>query len=296
VNRGVLLALAAYAVYAWGDGLIKSFGGELSVFEIGFFNILFASIFLFFLKPEGESWKGFWRMSRPWAVQARAFSGVAAGVGSVYAFTTIPMAEVYALMFLAPLLVTLLSIVFLKEQVGPWRWAAVLIGFCGVLLVVRPGFRALELGHLAAFIVAFLGASTIILMRSLQEERQTTILGMLAAYSLIFNGVAAAVTSSFTMPGWQVWVLLALSGLCTAGGHRLQLLATRHSPANLIAPTHYSQIAWAVVIGAAFFNEYPDWLSVAGMVIVIASGLLTLVREKIRLGTVRWNPFSRNRL
>lgn len=296
VNTGVLLALAAYAVYAWGDGLIKSFGGELSVFEIGFFNILFASFFLFFLKPEGESWNGFWRMKRPWAVQARALSGVGAGVLSVYAFTTIPLAEVYALMFLAPLLVTLLSIVILKEKVGPWRWLAVAMGFCGVLLVVRPGFRTLELGHLAAFIVAFLGASTIILTRSLQEERQTTILGMLACYTILFNGVAAAVTSSFTLPNWQVWVLLILSGACTAGGHRLQLLAVRHSPANLIAPTHYSQIVWAVIIGAAFFNEYPDWISVAGLAVVVGSGLLTLVREKIRLGTVRWNVLSRNRL
>jgi drug/metabolite transporter (DMT)-like permease len=296
VNSGILLALAAYAVYAWGDGIIKSFGGQLSVFEIGFFNILFASIFLFFLKPDGEQWYGFWRMRRPWAVQARALSGLAAGIGSVYAFTTIPLAEVYALMFLAPLLVTLLSIVILKEQVGPWRWLAVAAGFCGVLLVVRPGFRTLELGHLAAFIVAFLGASTIILMRSLQGEKQTTMLGMLAGYSLAFNGVAAAATSSFTMPSWEVWLLLVLSGACTAGGHRLQLLATRHSPANQIAPTHYSQMIWAVVIGASFFNEYPDWVSIAGLAIVAGSGLLTLVRERIRLGTVRWNPFSRNRL
>ncbi len=296
MNSGIILALAAYAVYAWGDGIIKSFGGQLSVFEIGFFNILFASVFLFLLKPEGESWRGFWRMNRPWAVQARALFGVGAGVLSVYAFTTIPLAEVYALMFLAPILVTLLSIVFLKERVGPWRWLAVVMGFCGVLLVVRPGFRALELGHLAAFVVAFFGASTIILMRSLQRERQTTILGMLAVYSLVFNGVAALATSTFTPPDWKVWVLLAASGLCTAGGSRLQLLAVRRSPANLIAPTHYSQIVWAVIIGAAFFNEYPDWLSVVGMAVVVASGLLTLMREKVRLGFVRWNPFSRTRL
>jgi drug/metabolite transporter (DMT)-like permease len=295
VNSGIVLALAAYAVYAWGDGIIKSFGGELSVFEIGFFNILFAILFLLFVKPEGERWYGFWRMNRPWAVQARALFGVGAGVLSVYAFTTIPLAEVYALMFLAPLLVTLLSIVFLKEKVGPWRWFAVVLGFCGVLLVVRPGFRALELGHLAAIVVAFFGASTIILMRSLQHEKQTTILGMLAVYSIVFNGAAMLATSTFTWPDWKVWLLLVASGICTANGHRLQLLAVRRSPANLIAPMHYSQIVWAVIIGAAFFNEYPDWLSVVGMSIVIASGLLTLLREQVRLGFVR-NPFSRTRL
>ncbi|WP_274626658.1 DMT family transporter [Arvimicrobium flavum] len=295
MKSGVLLALAAYAIYAWGDGFIKALGGHLSVFEIGFFNILFAGIFLVFLTPDGERWHGFWRMQRPWAVHARALSGLASGVLSVYAFTTIPLAETYALIFLAPLFVTLLSIVVLKEHVGPWRWAAVVAGFCGILLVVRPGFRALELGHFAALAVAFLAAVTIVLMRSLAQEKQTTMLGVLVGYGLIFNGVAAAATS-FTLPDWPILVLLAISGVCTAVGHRLQLLATRLSPANQIAPTHYSQIVWAVIIGAAFFAEYPDWLSLVGLVVVGGSGLLTLVREKVRLGTVRWNPFSRNRL
>jgi drug/metabolite transporter (DMT)-like permease len=295
VKSGIILALAAYAVYAWGDGMIKAVGGRLSIFEIGFFNILFAGIFLFFLKPEGERWLGFWRMERPWAVHARALSGLVAGVFGVYAFTTIPLAEVYALIFLAPLFVTLLSIVILKEKVGPWRWAAVVAGFAGVMLVVRPGFRALELGHFAALMVAFLAAFTIILMRSLAEEKQTTMLGVLVAYGLVFNGIAAAATS-LTLPDPKLLGLLALAGACTAAGHRLQLLATRRSPANQIAPTHYSQIVWAAVIGATFFAEYPDWITLAGLAVVGGAGLLTLVREQTRLGTVRWNPFSRNRL
>lgn len=296
MNSGILLALAAYAVFAWGDGIIKGFGGHLSVFAIGFFNVLFAGLFLLLLRPDGESWHGFWRMQRPWAVHARAISGLVAGVLSVYAFTTVPLAEAYALIFLAPIFVTLLSVVILKESVGPWRWLAVVMGFAGVLLVVRPGFRALEPGHLAALAVAFLAAVTIILMRSLAQERQTAILGVLVAYALVVNGLAAAATATLRLPDWWLLLLLVASGLCTAGGHRLQLLATRLVPANQIAPTHYSQIVWAVAIGAIFFNEYPDWISLAGMGVVAASGVLTLVRERIRLGTVRWNPFSRNRL
>ena len=208
---------------------------------------------------------------------------------------TVILAEVYALIFMAPLFVTLLSIVFLKEQVGPWRWFAVIAGFAGVLLVVRPGFRELELGHFAALIVAFLAAATIILMRSLAQERQTTMLGVLVGYGLIFNGLFAAATS-FTLPGWSTLGLLILVGACTACGHRLQLLATRRAPANQIAPTHYSQMIWAVIIGAAFFNEFPDLFTLAGLAVIGLSGLLTLVRERIRLGTVRWNPFARNRL
>jgi len=295
VKSGIVLALLAYAVYAWGDGLIKGMGGQLSVFEIGFFNILVAGVFLLLFPPPGEQWRGFWRAARPWSVHARAASGTAAGMGSVFAFTTIPLAEAYALIFLAPLFVTLLSIVMLKEKVGAWRWAAIVAGFCGVLLVVRPGFRELQLGHLAGVVVALLAALSVVLMRSLAAEKQTTMLGVLVSYGLVFNGIAVVLTAQdFKLPGWEIPVMLLLAGACTAVGHRLQLLATRLSPANDIAPTHYSQIVWAVVIGAAFFAEYPDALSFAGLALVAGSGLLTLMRERVRLGQVRW--LWRNRL
>lgn len=295
MNTGVLLALAAYAVYAWGDGLIKFLGGDLTIFQIGFFNILFSGLFLVLVKPTGEDWRNFWQMRRPLRVHARAAIGMAAGILSVYAFTSIPLTEVYALLFLAPLFVTLLSIVFLKERVGVWRWLAVLAGFLGVLMVVKPGLRALELGHLAALGGALCAALSIILMRTMAGERQTAVLGMLVAYGLAFNGAAAAYTG-FAVPSWPILGILLLTGACTAAGSRLQFLATRHSPANLIAPTHYSQMIWAVLIGAAFFNEFPDAVSLMGLLIIAAAGLLTLLREQIRLGYVRFNRATRGRL
>lgn len=296
VKSGVPLALAGYAIYAWGDGLIKSLGGQLSIFEIGFFNILFAGIFLAIFKPRGEPWSGFWTMQRPWAVNARAMLGVVAGVLSVYAFTSIPLAEVYALVFMAPMLVTVLSTVILKEQVGIWRWSAVVAGFIGVLMVVRPGVRVLELGHFAAFGAALVAASSIILTRSLAGERQSTILGLLAIYAILFNGTAAVLTGSFTWPGWELLGVLVLAGACTAGGNRLQLMSLIRSPASVIAPTHYSQMIWAVLIGALFFQELPDALTIAGLVVIAAAGMLTFMRERIRLGRVRWHRVSRGRL
>lgn len=295
VNPGVFLALSAYAVYAWGDALIKSIGGQLSVFEIGFFMALFTAIFLVLFKPRGETWRGFWRTDRPIAVHGRAISGLMGGVLGIFAFTSIPLAETYALIFVAPLFVTLLSVVLLKERVGPWRWAAVVGGFIGVLLVVRPGFRALELGHLAALTVALLGATTIILTRSLAREKPPTMLGVLICYVLAFNA-AMVLATGITIPPPFVLLTLALIGACTAAGHRLQLAAIQRADANRIAPTHYSQMLWAVLLGAVFFNEFPDWMTYAGLAVIAASGLLTLLREQIRLGRVRWNRFTRNRL
>ena len=296
MNNGILLALIAYAVYSWGDAAIKALGAGLSVFEIGFYMTLVSAVCIALTTPKDEKLLHFWRMHRPWAVQARALSGTAASVLSVIAFTTIPLAEVYALIFLAPLFVTLMSMFLLKEQVGPWRWFAIIAGFAGVLLVVRPGFRELEVGHIAAVVVALLAAFSVILMRSLSSrETRTTMLGFLMLYIIGFNGVAMLVTGART-PTLEEAAILLVAGIFAATGNILLLRATRFAPANQLASTHYSQIVWAVVLGALFFQEEPDLLAILGLAIIGSSGLLTVARERIRLGTVRWNPFSRNRL
>ena len=297
MTNGIVLALLAYATYAWSDAAIKALGGSMSVFQIGFFQLTIAgSLLVLLTRPEGNGWRDFWRMNHPLPVQARAVIGLVAGMIGVYAFTTIPLAEVYALAFLSPLFVTILSMVFLKEQIGPWRWAAVIIGFLGVLVVVRPGFRALELGHAAALMMAILSAASIILQRSLaSRERTTTILGYLILYAVLFNGVATTITG-FEVPQWNEAAILMVAGAGAASGHIFLMRAIRLAPVNQLAPTHYSQIAWAVLLGAFLFNEQPDIWSVIGLAVIAFSGLLTVARERIRLGTVRWNPFGRTRL
>ena len=297
MNNGILLALLAYAVYSWSDASIKALGGGMPVFEIGFFIMLVCSICIVLTTPKDENWLHFWRMKRPCAVQARAISGAAASMLGVVAFTTIPLAEVYALVFLAPLFVTLLSLFVLKEHVGPWRWFAVVAGFAGVLLVVRPGFRELEIGHFAALVIALLAAVSVILMRSLSaNETRTSMLGFLMLYAVAFNGIAMLFARSFVVPTVAQAAIIVMAGVFAAAGNICLLTATRHAPANQLAPIHYSQIVWAVIIGALVFDELPDVLSVTGLAIIAGSGLLTIAREKIRLGAVRWNPFGRNRL
>ncbi|NTJ44517.1 DMT family transporter [Agrobacterium larrymoorei] len=295
MHKGFLLGLLAYASFSWGDATIKSLGHQVSVFEIGFFSILSSAAVIFFTKPKHERWREFWRMDRPLAVHGRAISGLFAGILGIYAFTTLPLAEAYALIFLSPLFVTILSALLLKEDIGLWRWSAVLAGIVGVFLVVRPGFKTLELGHLAAIGVALLAAMTIVILRSLAgREKRTSIMGVLLIYGLTFNGIAAIPT--FQTPNVHQIGAFIFIGICTALGQLTLLTATKIAPASQIAPSHYSQILWAVGIGAFFFGEYPDKLAIFGLVVIAGAGLLTMVREKIRLGLVRWNPFFRNRL
>lgn len=283
MNNGVVFALLAYTAYSCSDASIKMMSGKAGVFEIGFFIFLFAGLALAPVRLNGERWVDAWRMRRPWTVLTRAFVGITSGAFATLAITTIPFAEVYAIVFLSPFFVTLMSIVFLKEKVGLWRWASLVFGFLGVLLVVRPGFKVLELGHLAALVVALLAGTSVILSRSLAgAERHTSIVGAVIVYGVLFNGTAAIVTGGFTIPapGHLVWLVLA--GMFSAAGQVLLLRATQHAPASIVAPTHYSQIVWGIVLGAALFQEYPDWLAIAGLVVVGASGLLTIMRERIK--------------
>jgi drug/metabolite transporter (DMT)-like permease len=295
LNNGVVLALLAYAVYSFSDASIKALSGELGVFQIGFWLFVVAGLALLTTRPKGERWRDALKMRRPWMVQARATTGIISGAFSVLAFTSIPFAEAYALIFLSPFVVTLLSIIFLKEQVGIWRWASLVTGFLGVLLVVRPGFRELEIGHLAAFFVAVLAAISVILSRTLAgEERHTSILGAVVVYGLVFNGGAALATGQLALPTGYQAIWLTAAGLFSAVGQVCLLRATQLIPASLVAPTHYSQIAWGIVLGAAFFSEIPDWLAITGLVVVGASGLLTVFRERVR--RVRVQPGRIDRL
>lgn len=277
-----LLALLAYAAFSFTDASVKAAGGHLSVFETAFIVNVFAGGTLIVTRHPNERWRDFWRTGHGLAVHGRAVCGVIASLCGVYAFTTIPLAHAYALIFLAPLFVTIMSALVLKEHVGPWRWSAVLIGFFGVLLVVKPGYQPFEAGHLAAVGTGLGTGTAIILLRRVGGKVKTTsILGTLIVYLLCLNAVAM-LFRGVSMPDWRTLGLLGFSGICYGLGQWAFVMAARYGNANQIAPMHYSQLAWAVAFGVLIFGEYPDMLALVGIFIIAAAGLVTVVRERIR--------------
>lgn len=278
--KGVALALLAYAAFSSGDALVKSLRGSLSVFEVGFFMTLVGCVFAVAAKPRGERWAEVLRPRRPWAVQARAACSIVAGWLGIHAFTTLPFADAYALIFLVPLFVTLFSAVR-GEAIGPWRWGAVLVGFAGVLLVVRPGFETFETGHLAAIGVAAASATGIIILRTVAAgERRSTIVTISMGYGLIANSIAMA--WSFRPPTTEELVRLGIAGVAASIGQFALVAAAARAPASQVAAMQYSQMFWAIGIGMAFFAEYPDAATLGGLAVIAGAGLLTLVREQIR--------------
>jgi drug/metabolite transporter (DMT)-like permease len=279
---GVAFGFLAYALYSCCDAIIKGLGGALSVYELAFFSTLFSLLPAIFTKPKGEHWRDFWRLRHPWLVQVRGISGVLGNFCVIYAFTTIPLAEVYSLAFLAPLFIVILSVTLMGERVSASRWLFLALSFAGVLLVVRPGFRALEAGHLAAIGAAFFGSVTTTVLRKVAPvETRVSLIGVASAYILVLNFVL--MLPDFVMPNLEQFALFAIIGGLGGTGQILFIAATRRSPASQIAPTQYSQIIWAIVLGAAFYNEFPDAIAYIGLGVVIAAGVLNVVADGARI-------------
>ncbi|RDE10378.1 DMT family transporter [Pelagibacterium lacus] len=271
---GVFLALAAYACFAFCDAVIKGFGDSLSVFQIGFFLTLFSFIPALVVRPRGERWRDAWRLTHPWLMHLRGLCGIVSMVMATVAFTTIPLTEAYALIFLTPILVTILSVLVLRESMTPMRWLLLAIGFLGVMLVVRPGFRALEFGHIAAACAAVSATvSAIILKTVTASERRISLLGVLLAHTLVFNGIA--MIPGFVVPTLEQMAMFVLMGVFAGTAQLLMIAATRRAAANQIAPAQYSQIAWAIILGGLFYAEYPDAIAIVGLVIVVVAGMAT---------------------
>ncbi len=278
--KGVASGFLAYSLFSWGDASVKALTGGPSVFEIGFFVTLFGLVIIIpFGRPPGERWRDLFRMNHPRLVITRTIAGIIAGLCGILAFTTIPFAEAYALIFLSPAMVTILSTSLLGEQIGWRRWLAVVVGFAGVLVIVRPGFRELLPGHFAALTVSLCAATTVLVLRRIgRTEKRTSLVGVVLLSALIVNGVL--MLPGFQWPSSHELLLMAASGFLGAGGHLSLLAATRLAPANQIAPTQYVQMVWAVFVGWIIYTEIPDGFTITGLVLIAFSGLFTILREE----------------
>ncbi|WP_170571299.1 DMT family transporter [Ruegeria atlantica] len=275
--RGLGYAFLGFAVFASHDALIKVLGGTYSVMQIIFFATLFSFVPMAVTILTDRT-TGNFLPHHPWLVLLRSALMVLAMVCAFYAFSELPLAEVYSLLFSFPLIVTVLSIPILGEVVRAQRWAAVGVGLIGVLIVLRPGATDITLGHLAALTAAFCSAFASVLVRKIGNEERSAVLilyPMLLAI-LVMSLLQPAV---YQPPSLLHLAMMALVGVFSVIAQHLIILAYRAAPAGVVAPSQYSQIIWATLFGMIFFGETPDiWVAV-GASIIIASGVFVVWRE-----------------
>ena len=201
------------------------------------------------------------------------------------AFALMPLADVVAISLSAPIFITALSVPLLAERVGPRRWAAVTVGFVGVLIMVRPS--AAVISEPAVFLPlagAVLYALALIAMRKLgaTERAPTTVF-----YFTLACTAMSALAQPFVWrtPDLAGFTLLVCVGLLGGSAQLLMTQALRLAPAAVVAPFDYSALVFSIGYGFLFWGEVPDWMLLAGAVIVVASGLYILHRETLRRRT-----------
>ena len=277
--KGVLLGFACYAAYSISDAFVKLLEGTLPAHEIVFFGALLMLGALPFLKKPGDRWREVVVARRPSLWLLRAFTGAVGNLTSVMAFTSLPMAEAFALIFLMPIFVTVLSVALLKEHVRWRRWSAVIVGFIGVLVVLRPGFRELTHGHVAAIVCGLVGAVSVIGLRMAgPDEKRLSLYGAGVIGPLLMGGILMLPT--FVWPSLYQWFLIAGYGLLAGLAAILMMFSTRLAPVSAVAPTQYSQMLWAIGFGYLLFHDHLDWPMGVGIALILGAGLFTLVREE----------------
>jgi S-adenosylmethionine uptake transporter len=277
--KGVLLGFASFAAYAISDAFVKSLHGSIPPYESVFFGAIFGLAALPFIMGKGDRGRDIVLARRPSLWWLRAVAGAFGNISSVIAFTLLPMAEVFTMIFLMPIFVTLLSVLFLKEHVGWRRWTAVFVGFAGVLVVLRPGFRTLGVGDIAGIVCGLFAACSVVALRVAgPHEKRISLYGAGVVGPMIIGGLL--MIPHFAWPNWHEWELLAGYGLLAAVAGVLLMYATLLAPANRVAPTQYSQMLWAIGFGYWLFGDKLDWPMLVGIVMILGAGLFTLVREE----------------
>ncbi len=281
--KAIGFALMSMGVFATHDVIIKLLGAHYPSLQVLFFSSLlsFPLVSLILLQQRRP---GTLRPQHPGWVALRSVCAMMSGICAFYAFSALPLAQVYAILFATPLLITLLSIPLLGERVGIHRWLAVGLGLCGVLIVLRPGGgEGLTLGHLAALLAALSSATAAVVTRRLgSDERPLVLLMWPMLGNLVVTGAGLSLGyAPMQLPHLAMAGMIAVLGL--TGGF-LSIRAYRAGEAAIVAPMQYSQIIWATVYGWFIFGEILDRPTVIGAGVIIASGLYIVWRESSRGG------------
>jgi len=290
--RGALTALLAFAIYATHDVVVKTLGAHYSAFQIVFFSVLFGFPMAMVMLIRDVN-PGTLRPVHPWWTLARTAAAVTTGISAFYAFSVLPLAQTYAILFSAPLLVTVFSIPILGEKVRLRRWIAVIVGLCGVLVVLRPGGTELGFGHLAALVAAITSATASVIVRKIGREERSVVLLL---YPMLAQFLVMGASLPFVyepMPVAHLGLSAAMAAMAFLAA-ALMIEAYRHGEAVIVAPMQYSQILWATVYGMLFFAEVPDLSTLVGAGIVVGSGLYIVLRES-RMRASENTPVLRTR-
>lgn len=282
----MLLMLAAMLILPGIDAIAKWLSGAIPAGQIAWSRFFFQTLLMLplFLRTGGA-------LSTP-VLGLHALRGALIALATLLFFSALkylPLADATSIFFVEPLILTLLSAVFLGEPVGWRRLSAVALGFAGALLIIRPSFQSLGLPALLPLGTATSFAVYLILTRKLAQREQPErmqfyagVFGCLVMTLALAAGEAAEFTVlSFVWPDRWQWILLAGLGVIATSGHLLVVHAFQRAPAGLLAPFQYVEIIGATLLGLIFFEDFPDAITWTGVAVIVGSGMYVFHREAV---------------
>ena len=276
--KAIIFNLLAWVMLPIMDGFAKYLSADLPVLQITwaryFFTVVFTFPVMFFFFRRNLVWT-----DKPKLQFIRGLILLTANICFFYAISVISLAKALTLAFVAPLIVTAFSPIFLDEKVGFRRWSAVIIGFIGSLVVIRPGFVEINLASFAALGTGIMYGFYLIITRKLSTSDNPLL-------TLLLTGVVGAVIISCIMPFVWVqpttsqWSMMAAIGVFACIGHLFLILSLKYADASKLAPFSYFEIVTNIIIGYYFFGDFPDSWTFLGLAIIVISGIYIYQREQ----------------
>ena len=275
--KAITFNLLAWVMLPIMDGFAKYLSSDLPVLQITWARYLFTVAFtfpiMFFFYKNQLKWS-----EKPKLQFLRGLILLTANICFFYSISVISLAKALTLAFVAPLIVTAFSPIFLSEKVGLRRWLAVIIGFIGSLVVIRPGFVEINLASLAALGTGVMYGFYLIITRKLSTSDNPLL-------TLLLTGVVGAIIISIVMPFVWVkptlnqWSMMAAIGIFACVGHLFLILSLKYADASKLAPFSYFEIITNIIIGYYFFSDFPDNWTFLGLFIIVLSGIYISSRE-----------------
>lgn len=276
---GILLMLAGFFMFSASDAMAKFLTESLHPVQIAWAR--YSGLFIGALILLGIHGVAILRTEKPVLQFVRGAVGTFSAILFIIAVAYVPLADAVAVAFVAPFMVTIMAALILREPVGIRRWTAVFIGFIGAMIVIRPGLGVVHPAALLIMLAAALFAVRQIVSRWLADTDRTVT-------TVAYTGIIGM--GLLTLPLPFIWVspatvteaaLLVGIALFGALGEILVIKALEVAQAVILAPLQYTMLIWGVLYGYLIFNDFPDRWTLIGAVIIMATGLYTLHRERV---------------
>jgi len=258
--------------------LIVKWSENYPIGQVLFFRGFFGILPIIFLIPK-EKYLDFYKTNRPFLHFKRCIAGLIAIVAIFIALRELPLATVVSISFAAPIFTTILSIFFLNEKVGFYRWLAVLVGFIGIIVISEPGYSSLNLYYIYPIIFC-LGLSYVaIAIRQLSSTEPVWLIGLYFSFSIMIISFFSLIKQEWILPNLRDLFLLSMVGILGGLANLWLTQSYKFSEVTLVTPLKYLALVFGIIFGYIFWGEVPTIKTLIGSSLVIISSIIIFRRE-----------------